>query len=334
MKRLKWDEIESRDSSKLHLDRNEPQEWTWLHELIQASLEPTDFLEYPDLNQSYYHVSILESILPKNILLTSGADDALAQIFKLFSHSNVFMSDPTYKMAEVHARNYNCDVYKQPFKLKTSKYPDIFYELECPIPNVKCEINYFASPDNPTGQLHNPKLIEELLINGEVVIIDKTYQQFAENPTQKYERFLINPKYKLFIVNTISKTIGAGFKLGWIISHEQNIDNLRQHKLSYEISGIAAKALKCLANNRYAYYDLGVDTIKRKREIYELLRKLEIKFIHTHTNFVLIENSKLLKEIFDKYCYYKIIKIDGKEFIKLTVPGRKDLEIFKKKFEV
>jgi len=327
-KRTHWTAFESRDLNKLHLDRNEPQEWTWLHDYIRESQSKTDFLEYPDIKQAYHNLSTITRFKPEYLMLTSGADDALSQILRLLASKihfkEISMLTPTYAMAKVHASNNG-------FVVREIPYMDGGNTLSYNESQLENTVVYLANPDNPTGHTHSPILIEKLVNNGSIVIIDETYTCYNELAHTYSEELL--ESNRLYIIRSFSKTVGAGIKLGYIFSSKQCIDELRQNKLAYEISGLAASALRSIAANRHAYYEMGFDVIVRKREIYHMLTELDIDWIYTQTNFILCENTLPIREFLDKYCYYKIVEIDGYEYIKLTIPSEKDMKFFKDKFK-
>lgn len=118
-------------------------------------------------------------------------------------------------------------------KEENSFFPTV-EELEAAY-NPKCKALVFSSPCNPTGKMISA---EQLKAVGDWCSEKKVYLIFDE----LYERLVLNEEKKhvslfslfdesqseyLFTVNACSKTMAmTGWRLGWIVGHEENIKRL------------------------------------------------------------------------------------------------------------
>jgi len=329
IRRIHWSEVESRVHNKLHLDRNEPQEWTPIHQEIRNAITPASFNYYPDLQKAYDNLAFIAAIVPEKLLLTAGADDAIKQILDYYSKLSLRVLDPTYKMPEIYVENRGSLVNRTPYEIKGNKFS---YDKDQLTRNYP-EIVYLANPDNPTGHFHDDKFIIEMIETpGVKVIIDETYMPYSNQDSHReYHMYLGHPD--LYVVRSFSKILGAGFKLGYIIGWEENIRYLSKTKLAYEISGFNANVLKIIAENRTLFYELPIWVNKNKQEIYYILDQIGLSYIKTDTNFVLIDSTPVIKEELDKYCYYKVVKIKNREFIKITVPNNDVMDQVREEFK-
>jgi histidinol-phosphate aminotransferase len=105
---------------------------------------------------------------------------------------------------------------------------------------------FLCSPNNPTGNLMNSELVEELLhsFNG-IVVIDEAYNDFTAH--QSYSKRL-NEFPNLAVVQTLSKAYGmAGIRLGVCLANAEIISILNAIKPPYNVNlltqNFAAKRL-------------------------------------------------------------------------------------------
>ena len=119
-----------------------------------------------------------------------------------------------------------------------------FKALNAFIINEKIKLLYLCNPNNPTGKVYEIYKIYELIKNNPqcLFLIDEAYYEFCGKTMATFTEELKN----LIITRTFSKAFAlASFRVGYIISHYENIQHLNQIRNSKNIpmlSQIAALA--------------------------------------------------------------------------------------------
>ena len=110
--------------------------------------------------------------------------------------------------------------------------------LPMPDNNMKCDIIYICSPNNPTGAVYNKEQLEEwvnyAIKNNAVILFDSAYESFIQDnnlPTSIYE--IENATKCAIEFCSFSKTAGfTGTRCGYtVVPHDLVINNTSLNKL-------------------------------------------------------------------------------------------------------
>jgi histidinol-phosphate aminotransferase len=247
---------------------------------------------YPDPQQKLLKnkIAVLENILPEQIFLGNGSDEAIDLLIRAFVNpekESILYCPPTYGMYEVAANINAANIIEIPL----NEYFDLDEEkiLEaCKKPDLK--IIFLCSPNNPTGNLLKIDSIEKIVRAFEgIVVIDEAYQDFS-NEISWVKRLHEFPN--LVVLKTFSKAWGmANLRLGMAFASAEIIAICNKIKPPYNINGETQKiVLEALQNNtkknRY------VQTLIEEREI--LRNKLKNfsfveKIYPSDANFLLVK---------------------------------------------
>lgn len=260
---------------------------------LDANENPFDtgFNRYPDPHQKNLKEKIakLKGLESKNIFLGNGSDEAIDLLFRAFCEpgkSNVIILPPTYGMYEV-AANIN-DVIVKKVLLQRDFQPDINGILGAIDNNTR--LIFFCSPNNPTANSFQSKLIEKVLekFNG-VVVLDEAYIDFS---SQQSFIDLINKYPNLVVLQTFSKAWGmASLRLGMAFADEKIISVLSKIKPPYNINGVTQQlAFKALENLKKTQNYISAIITERTRLVSELSTIKIVKLIYpTDANFILVK---------------------------------------------
>ena len=193
---------------------------------------------YPDPQQGDLKAIIAhqKGMDTSQILLGNGSDEVLDLIFRAFCNpgkDNVISLPPTYGMYKVLAATN--DIENREVLLNANFQPDVPEILKRV--NDKTKLIFFCSPNNPTGNLIEPQLIEEILnyFRG-LVVIDEAYIDFATSPSW-IGRLSEFPN--LLVTQTLSKAYGmAGIRLGMCFTSKEIIQILNKIKPPYNVNGL------------------------------------------------------------------------------------------------
>ncbi|PQB04439.1 histidinol-phosphate transaminase [Aureitalea marina] len=191
---------------------------------------------YPDPRQRS-----LKSLLAKNkgvpedqLILGNGSDEILDLLFRIFcepGQDNVLLLPPTYGMYKVLADINRVD-YQE---VALNKKFQIDVEGILGAISDRTKMVFVCSPNNPTGNLIRPELIEALLTGlNTVVVVDEAYIDFAAAPSWS-NRLKEFPN--LVVIQTLSKAYGlAGIRLGMAMAHPLVIEAMNRIKPPYNVN--------------------------------------------------------------------------------------------------
>ncbi len=154
---------------------------------------------------------------PDEVFVSSGASDELGDILDLFDkNSSCLVIEPAYP-AYVDA---NVMAGRKIVHLSSSKENGFLPE---PNENVKADILYICSPNNPTGAVFSRNQLQAWVDfaneNGSVILFDAAYEAFIEDGNLPHSIFELDGAESCAIeICSLSKTAGfTGTRLGYTI---------------------------------------------------------------------------------------------------------------------
>lgn len=194
----------------------------------KAVIEQIDsFVSYPDphCRQLVQAISRFEDIPKETIVCGNGAADLIFRLVLSLKPKNAILLAPTFAEYEKALEIVECQVekhvllWKNDFQLKE----DFLEKL-----NPSVDILFLCNPNNPTGQLVNPSLLKEILIqckkNDILLVLDECFIDFLENPMEHSCKKFIEQYDNLFILKAFTKNFAmAGFRLGYGICSNLNL---------------------------------------------------------------------------------------------------------------
>ncbi|MEO7263531.1 MAG: histidinol-phosphate transaminase [Ferruginibacter sp.] len=264
---------------------------------------------YPDGEQSQLKqaISKVKNIVVKNIFLGNGSDEIIDLLFRIFCRpgvDKVISFTPTYGMYEVSAALNDVEIIEIP--LTKDFQPDLNI-LQKYVNDESCKLLFICSPNNPTGNLMDQKLVTEMLqkFNG-IVVIDEAYIDFCDEESFANK---IDQYPNLVVLQTLSKAWGlAALRIGIGFSAEAIIDLLNKVKPPYNISTANQQgALKALENIKE--FETTLEILKQERKKLSMaLKDIDcIKKVYpTDANFFLVEVTDANK-IYQQLISQKII---------------------------
>ena len=151
------------------------------------------------------------------VFVSSGASDELGDILDLFDRENsALVIEPAYP-AYVDA---NVMAGRKIVHLSSNKENGF---LPMPNENVKADILYICSPNNPTGAVFNREQLKKWVDfaneNGSIILFDAAYEAFIEDENLPHSIFEIDGAKTCAIeICSLSKTAGfTGTRLGYTV---------------------------------------------------------------------------------------------------------------------
>ena len=194
------------------------------------------FNRYPDPLQRDLkaRIAAIKGVPADSIFLGNGSDEAIDLMYRIFCRpgiDNAVAIEPTYGMYGVCA-DINDVEYRR--VLMDDKFQPSADKLMAAI-DSNTKLVFFCSPNNPSGNNIDRKVIEKVLDSFDgITIVDEAYIDFAGVPSY-LNQLASSPN--LIVLQTFSKAWGmAGIRLGMAFAQPQIIGIMNKVKYPYNIN--------------------------------------------------------------------------------------------------
>lgn len=194
-----------------------------------------------------------------------------------------------------------------------------FFEKEKPKLSIIC------SPNNPTGNTVDKRVVEKIAENSEYLLIDEAYAEFAESNLLE----MVHEFDNVIILRSFSKFFGlAGMRVGYAVAEKDIVEALEKIRLPFAISspGVAT-AISALKSLNY-YIEIKKKIVEERERVYKELKRLGFEVYPSEANFILFKADKRL---FEKLLEHGVvvrnlgglIGLEG-NFIRMTIGRREE----------
>ncbi len=245
---------------------------------------------YPDPYQRQLkkEISQIKNVSEKNLFIGNGSDEIIDITFRVFCEpqkDKAVILTPTYGMYEVSAAINNVALVKVPL---TNSFDIDFKATKKAIEDTDVKLLILCSPNNPTGNLLDSGLMEQLIkdFNG-IVLIDEAYIDFSDaiSCNQWLSKF-----ENIVVMQTLSKAYGlASARVGIGYASEEIIEYYNKVKPPYNVSGLNQAAAITALKDTETYLSQKEIIISERHKLSAALDKnpLVFKQYPSVTNFIL-----------------------------------------------
>nr|WP_296964322.1 LL-diaminopimelate aminotransferase [uncultured Mediterraneibacter sp.] len=200
-----------------------------LHEAVDSQAVSETFKGYgPEQGYAFAQEAIADyyarngvEVKATDVFISDGAKSDTGNITELFAQDNVVLvPDPVYPVyVDTNTMDGKNIIY-----MNGTKENDF---LPMPDENVKADIIYLCSPNNPTGACYNKEQLEAwvayALKNDAVILYDSAYEAFITDPTLPRSIYAIEGAKKCAIeFCSLSKTAGfTGTRFSYTVVPEE-----------------------------------------------------------------------------------------------------------------
>ncbi|MBN1898478.1 MAG: histidinol-phosphate transaminase [Spirochaetes bacterium] len=279
---------------------------------------------------------------PENIIPGNGTDEIIDLVYKyrIKPSSRVLLFDPSYSLYRIYNSIYSAETVS----VKLDNYQ---YNVDKILDHLSEDISLvvICNPNNPTGTYLNQadmvKLVENLN-KDTMLLMDEAYFHYATASdfpasVQIFKKY--RDKKNIFITRTFSKIYAlAGLRVGYGLGNKDVIDLLDRMRMPFDVNTMAqAAVLASLKNDRFIDQCKNANQLNREF-FYSELDRLDLQYIKSQSNFVLIDLGRKAEEIYEKLLSRGIIVRPFYEktldhFIRVTVGKRTELRKLIKELE-
>lgn len=211
-------------------------------------------------------------VIPENILVTNGSDDALILICQTFLNSgkSVIAPVPTYE-------HFCCNVIHTGADLHRLQFSDVMNpsmdELQKNIEQLHPHLVYLVSPNNPLGTHWDSQSIASLASTYPdcIFIVDEAYHEFAkldENTNMPITCTNLVSKFtNVIVTRTFSKAFClASVRCGYVVAHPNTIELLKVRYNPKSVNSLAQIAAFHALESFEEYYKPYITATNLTRE--------------------------------------------------------------------
>ncbi|MFT4553499.1 MAG: histidinol-phosphate aminotransferase [Chlamydiales bacterium] len=222
-----------------------------------------------------------------HVMLGSGVDELLGLVVRAFTNpgDKVVASHGAYPTFIYHVHGYGAELCSVPYR------EDFYNDVEGLLSEASscgAKILYLVNPDNPSGTYWKAevikRLIDKLSSTSCILLLDEAYIDFVDDDKAVNE---VNIHPQVIHLRTFSKAYGmAGLRLGYALSDEGTLQNLRKINLHFGINSLAQVAALAALDDQSFVDDVVRKTREGRQMISSLAKEYGFDTPPSMTNFV------------------------------------------------
>lgn len=291
---------------------------------IKATLNQIN--RYPDGDCFYLKRKLAKrlGLAPENLIFGCGSDELIVLTLQAFINKGdeVVIARPTFLIYEIASRIVDAKIRFVP--LRGFRYDLVAMKRAI---GPKTKIVFIANPDNPTGTYVNKKELTSFmrgLPKDLIVYFDEAYYELVEKRDFQTGLKYLN-SHNVIVARTFSKAYGlSGLRIGYGVSRSQIIDYLNRVREPFNVNTLAQVAALAALDDQAHLMRTRRCLRQGKEYLYKNLKKLNLSYVESVTNFILVKVGPGAYSIFQKLLRKGIIVRNMRawgmdNFIRVTV---------------
>ncbi|AFV10754.1 threonine-phosphate decarboxylase CobD [Thermacetogenium phaeum DSM 12270] len=278
-------------------------------------------------------------VRPEQLIFTNGAVELIYLVFIALRPRTVLIPAPTFREYELAARAWGG-------RLKMLRLEPV----KGFIPGTQslmraargAELVFLCNPNNPTGSLIPPQVLETFLefceAEGVFAVVDESFLLFHPRWRELTAGTAAAASRRLLVLQSLTKFFAIpGLRLGCGIAHPETISLLARFHPPWQVNGLAqAAALAALQDEGYAFRSRHLVEEERSRLAAALSALPGIRVYSSEASYLLIELASPLSAPFvaERLAQRGILVRDcsnfaflDERFIRVAVKGRRENEL-------
>jgi len=305
------------------------------HKLVQEALaacaKEGRLQIYPDYKEATKIIAEYVGVNSNEVILTNGSDDGIGMVSRtlLEKGDKIVIPGPTFSTLEDEPLRLGAKIVDPRPRYQGENLDFPFEDTMRSIkPDIKMVV--ICNPNNPTGTGVPREQLEQIITKaadvGANVLVDEAYYEFSKLTTVD----LVSKFDNLFITRTLSKAMGvAGVRVGYIVSQNANIDEIRKVQNPYAVNAFAVATVKTLQSSEVRG-DMGnyaSEVMEHSKPMVEdFYRKNNIKFFPSMGNFHLLRIEKGLVDFLKNKGIFIRVKESLPGMVRASIGTKQDTE--------
>lgn len=295
--------------------------------LIALHKATEDLHRYPDGGafELTKDLAAFLGVLPENLVFGNGSDEIIGMLARAFlaPGDEAVLPRPSFQMYDIMTRCSGGIPKYVPLN-------ELAIDLDGMLKAVTSatRLVFITNPNNPTGMMITKDEMErfiDALPDHVVLVVDEAYIEFVKDEACAVGTDYLDRETPVVVLRTFSKIYGlAGLRVGYGVMPADISNLLHRVRQPFNISSLAQAAAREALKDR-AFLDKTVDLIQDGLAyLFDELRKRNISFFPTHSNFFLINVKQDAAVVFEKMLRLGVIVRSMKSYgfpnyIRITV---------------
>jgi len=240
---------------------------TWLLEAMTEALSNAPHYPDPYCRRAVHAVSEYEDIPEDYILLGNGAAALIYSFCRAVQPSSALIPVPAFSEYEAALTLNNTGIIHHFLRRETGFSPDerLLDDIEQHAPNIV----FLCNPNNPTGRLTDPDLLQKLTelchSKGTMLFADECFLEFTSQ--QDILKELLPDYPNLFILKAFTKSYAlAGIRIGYLLNSDPHLmQRISAMTQPWDVS-LIAQAAACAIKRGNGYMEKTRELIRNERE--------------------------------------------------------------------
>lgn len=294
-------------------------------EAIKSAVKSVN--RYPDGSCFYLRRELSQhlNVKAEDIIFGNGSDEIIILALRAFLRpgKEIVVCDPSFLMYGIYSASCGAKIIKVALK-------DFEYDLDAVKEKItqKTKFVFLASPNNPTGAYIGESQLKGFLgsvPDNLIVFLDEAYFEFVDAADYPDTLELLKNYKNIILTRTFSKAYGlAGLRIGYGLADSYLIDCMNRVRDPFNVNYLAQVAARAALKDKVFLRQVKKLVIEGKNYLYKQLERLDLNFVESQANFILIDLGRPSKKIVDNLLAQGIIVRDMKawglpNFIRVTV---------------
>ena len=251
-----------------------------------------DVHRYPD-NSAFYLTRRLADkygVLPEQIMLGNGSNELVQFIIMTFllPGEEVVTGKPTFVLYGIMGRVLGG-------RVKEIQLKDFSFDLESMAREITndTKLIFISNPNNPTGTIVGSgsfKSFMQKVPEDVIVVMDEAYFEYVRSSDYPDALEYVKQGRNMIVLRTFSKVYGlAGLRIGYAIAYAGLISYMERLREPFNANSLAQKAALAALDDKNHIERSKQNNHAGLEYMYAQLERLQLSFVHSQTNFVLIK---------------------------------------------
>ena len=267
----------------------------------EAIIQSVDSVKhYPDITCLALREKIAEAegVSTESVICGNGAADLIYRLIMVRKPKKAMVLAPGFAEYEQALQFVGTKIQYYYLNQKTFRLDDSFLNELTEELDMLC----ICSPNNPTGQVIEPELLEEIRkrcqANEIFLLMDECFNDFLDNPEEHSLVKKVKQDSNIFILKAFTKMyVMAGVRLGYgICGNHKVLDKMYEAGPPWNVSTIAQCAGIAALMETEVPKKTREYVKKEKQYFYHELEKHGIKYWKTDANYIFFQAAEGLKE--------------------------------------
>ena len=171
-------------------------------------------------------------------------------------------------------------------------------ELEVDLPAIEAAVDdgvslvHLCNPNNPTGRIIESGQLHDFVSRVSkkaTVLVDEAYNELSDDPERNSVMDLVRSGANVVVARTFSKIYGmAGMRIGYLMSTPDNIELIRQYKMSWMSAPSLAAAIAAYQDEAFLKASKS-KILEAKSIVSDGLQSVGLKHLPSATNFMYVD---------------------------------------------